>query len=245
MHTVKYYSTAMMGLLLLLAATSCKKKDLNTFNTPAMVNFKDLSFEYSFLANPGNEAILKAAVRVMGDTASVDRKYAVEIVRDTNTTAADNQYQVVRSTIGAGKFVDSLEVKVLKTPDLSTKKVSIKLKLIDGPDLKAGAVEMNSFKMTWSNQVVIPSWSIFRLYFTAVPSTAAYKLIVQTTGLVTLTAAQHGQLSVAGAQALATQFGDYIKQWNKDHPNDRLKHDDGTQAGQDMVPLYYTHSKYD
>jgi hypothetical protein len=233
------------GLMLLLVTASCKKKDLNTFDAPAAVNFKDLSFEYSFLSNPTNEAIIKAAVRVMGDTAAVDRQFAVEVVKDTNTTAADNQYQVVKSVIRAGKFVDSLEVKVLNAPELSVKKVSLKLRIVNGPDLKAGNVEKSTFKVTWSNQIVVPSWTVFRSYFTSVASTAAYRLIVQTTGLTTLTPAQHGQLGVPAAQALATRFGDYIKQWNKDHPNDKLKHDDGTQAGQEMVPLYYTHSKYD
>lgn len=250
MHTNRFYTIILPVMLLLIACTSCKKKELNTFSGEAGVYFKygnNLALiEYSFLGNPNSEAIVKVPVQVMGDKANVDRQFKVEVVKDTNTTATDNMYQIVEAVIKAGKMTDSLRIKLFNVPELTTKKVQIKLRLMAGGDFRVGgAIEADTFIVSWSNKVVVPSWTYFRFFFTTAGSTAAYRLVVQTTGLLTLTVQQYSALGPVGAQSLGTQFGDYVKQWNKDHPSEKLKHDDGTLAGQDMVPLYYTKSKYD
>ena len=146
----------------------------------------------------------------------------------------------------AGKFTGKLKIKLIKSPELDQKTVSLKLKIINSNDFKVGNIESSVFTVKWTNQIVLPAWNYFRLFFVSVASNSAYRLIVQTTGLKTLTAQQYSrEIGAAGVEALATKFGDYVKQWNKDHPNDKLKHDTGTRAGQEIVPLYYTHSKFD
>lgn len=232
-------------MVLVAVLPSCSKKDLTAFKADAAVNFIETLTEYSFLGNPDKEYIQEIEVRVIGDSTNYDRQFTAEPIMDTNTTASAEQYQILGGIVKAGKFTGVLRIKLINSPELATTQVSLKVKLVNSNDFKAGNKEASEFKVRWTGKVILPAWSIFRLYFTTSASTAAYKLIVQLTGLKTLSPSEHGRLGVAAAQALATKFGDYVKQWNIDHPNDHLKHDDGALAGKEMVPLYYSRSKYD
>lgn len=237
-------------LLISVVFTGCKKDEISEFQADAAVNFiqidKAYSVQYSFLGNSEDEYIQEIPVRIIGDTTGNDRQFSAVVVKDSITTAPESQYEILGGVIEAGKFEGKLTVKLLNSDALNTSRVSIKLKLAGSEDFKAGNVESSEFVVTWTNQVIVPSWSYYRYYFTSVASTAAYRLIVQTTGLTTLTATQHNrEIGALGVEALGTQFGDYVKQWNLDHPDQLLRHDDGTQAGQLINPLYYTRSKYD
>ncbi|WEK34716.1 MAG: DUF4843 domain-containing protein [Candidatus Pseudobacter hemicellulosilyticus] len=227
-----------------LLLVHCSKDEIGSFEADPAINFTSTRIDYTFLGNPSNEYVQEIAVRIIGDTVSHDREFSVEVVADTATTATSSQYEILGGSIPAGSFTGTLRIKLLNSPELSTTTASLKVKLITAKDFRAGNIETSTFTVAWTNKIILPSWSIFRLYFTTAASTKAYSLIVQITGLKTLTASQHAQLSVAGATAQAYKFGDYVKQWNLDHPNDHLKHDDGTLAGQEIVPLYYSRSKY-
>lgn len=244
MQSIKTFLALTTIALVSVVSEGCKKQELTAFKADTGVNFSIKTVEYTFLGNPNNEHILEVPVKILGDTAGFDRSFKVEIVNDTSTTAQPNEYSIVEGIVPAGSFTGKLRVKLLNSAKLSTSQVGIKLRITDGADLRAGNIESGECIIKWSNKVVVPAWTYFRFFFTSVASTQAYRLIVQTTGLTTLTAAQYGQLGAAGAEALGTQFGNYVKQWNLDHPNDKLKHDDGTQAGQEIVPLYYTKTKY-
>jgi len=248
MKKINFCHLSLMVLAILFA--SCAKKDLQPFSADPAINFVNVdninTVTYSFMANPSNEYKQEITVKIIGDSASVDRTFEVAVVNDSNTTARPDQYKILGGVVKAGQFTGTLSIQLLKSPELDSTTASLKLRLVDSKDFKAGNIESSEFIVRWTNKVVLPSWSYFRFFFTSVASTAAYRIIVQTTGLTTLTAAQYSrEIGAAGVQALATQFGDYVKQWNKDHPNDKLKHDDGVQAGQEIVPLYYTHSKFD
>ena len=228
----------------------CKKDELQPFKAEAAINVAKVentnTVTYSFMANPANEYTQELIVNIIGDTSNVDRVFNVEVVKDTNTTAQPAQYEILGGVVKAGEFAGKLSVKLRNSKQLDTTTVSLKLKLIDSQDFKAGNIESSEFIVKWTNRIVLPSWTYFRLFFVSVASNSAYRLIIQTTGLTTLTAAQYSrEIGAAGVEALATKFGDYVKQWNKDNPNNKLKHDSGTRAGEDIVPLYYTRSKYD
>lgn len=231
-------------ILLSGAAVGCTKDEPAAFEAKAAVNFIGKSVEYTFMSNPQNEYIQEVPVRIIGDTTSYDRYFKAVVIKDTSTTAADGQYEVLRGVVKRGQFTGVLPLKLRNAPALSTSRIAVKLQLSDTTDFQAGNVESNQFVVGWTNKVVVPSWTYYRYFFTSVASTAAYRLIVQTTGLTTLTASQYVQLGQVGAEALGTRFGDYVKQWNKEHPGDPLKHDDGTQAGKEIVPLYYSREKY-
>lgn len=235
--------TAVAGMLMLQA--SCKKDEISSFSANPAVNFTIPSTDYSFLGNPATEHIQEIDVKIMGNAADHDRTFTAVVVNDAATTAKPNQYRVIGGIVKAGQFTGKLSVAVLKSDELNTSKVNVKLRLVDSGDFKAGNIETSEFVLGWTNQVVLPSWTYYRIFFSAASSNKAYQLIVQVTGLKTLTVAEYRAMGQIAAEAQGTKFGDYVKQWNLDHPNDRLKHDTGTSAGLDIVPLYYTKSKYD
>jgi hypothetical protein len=237
-----------IAVVVIISATSCSKKDITPFIAKPGINFIDtnqVAYEYSFLGNPNPDYVFEMPVQIVGNVSDKDRTFSAEVVKDSATNAPDALYEILGGTVKAGQFRGLLRVKLKNAPQLATSKVSLRVKLTTSTDFSAGTNENSRFIIRWTGQVVLPSWSIFRLYFTTAASTNAYNLIVFTTGLKTLSATEHGRLGIPAAQSLATAFGDYVKQWNLDHPNNILMHNDGTLAGQPIVPLYYTRSKYD
>lgn len=244
MNRLKYTFGLIMAMSIIL--TACKKQDITAYKADSAVNFTAKISEYSFITNPLNEYTQEIEVRVIGNTADHDRSFNAVAIKDDATTAKDNQYEIVGGVVKKGEFTGKLLVKVKNSVELNTKKVTVKLKLTESADFKVGNLESNTLVLGWTNQILAPNpWGYFQYFFTTRASTAAYRIILQTTGLKTFTLAEYRVMGEPGAIALGTAFGDYVKQWNKDHPNDHLKHDDGTLAGQEITPLYYTHSKYD
>lgn len=234
-----------LALVVNLLLASCKKDEIPSYKGVPSINFVGTTFNYSFLGNAQNEYVAEIDVNIMGDAADHDRHFNAVAVIDSVTTAKPNQYQIIGGLVKAGAYKGKLSVKVFNSTELNTAKVDLKLKLSDSEDFKAGNIETNQFVVGWTNQIIVPAWTYYRYFFTTAGSENAYRIIVQTTGLKTLTVAEYRALGQVAAETLGTAFGDYVKQWNKDHPNDRLKHDSGTLKGQDIVPLYYTHSKFD
>lgn len=244
-----------MGVFATMIFGGCEKSEITGFSSSPSINFEyfqgkgstlTLFTSYSFLTNPTGEYIQNIPVIISGNVVDYDRKFAVEIVKDSTTTATANQYEIIESVIHANRVVDTLRIKLLSSDELNDKTVSIKLRMIESEDFKPGMVGKQEFQVNWTNKVVVPTWGVyFRTFFCAVGSTQAYRIFVQTTGLTNLVARDFGLIGQPGVEALGTVFGDYIKQWNKDNPNDILLHDDGTRAGQPIVPVLYTRTKFD
>ncbi len=226
--------------------SSCERSELPKYSAENAVNFTSAQVEYSFLGNASGEYIQAIPVKIMGDTANHLRTFTAEVVRDTLTTAPDNLYEIIGGEVPAGSFTGTLKVKVKNDAFLKKNRVAVKLKLGRTADFVPGNIESSICRLQWSELVVIPTpWTYYGAFFCSKPSTLVYQLIVQTTGMKTFTSAEYRVLTPTGAEAIGRVFGDYVKQWNKDHPDNILKHDDGVLAGQPIVPMFYTKSKYD
>ncbi|TKC60207.1 DUF4843 domain-containing protein [Pedobacter hiemivivus] len=250
MKNLRNKFSLIIAMTLMLSA--CKKDEVGSFTAEPAINFlvtpaKPLySTEYSFMTNPNPEYLQEVEVIIIGNTEPRDRILKAVAVKDATTTAQDSQYEILEGKVKAGEFIGKLNVKLKNSAELNTSKVVLKLRLVDSEDFKVGNKESAEYIIGWTNQILVPNpWSYFQYYFTSKGSTAAYRIILQTTGLTKFTITEYRVVGAAGAEAMGTKFGDYVKQWNKDHPNDHLKHDDGALAGQEIVPLYYTHSKFD
>jgi hypothetical protein len=234
----------MIILMIGIVLQGCKKKDITGFSATPAVNFTSTSTVYSFLSNPQSEYVQDIEVKIMGSAENVDRSFRAEVVKDAETTASPDQYEVIGGIVKAGSLTGKLAVKVKNSAALNTQEVFVKLKLVDGGDLKAGNKETSSFLLGWTNKIVVPAtWTYYNIFF-ATKSTQVYRLVLQTTGIASLTAAQYAQMGETAVTAAGTKFGDYVKQYNLDNPNNPLRHDDGTAAGQIIAPKYYTKSKY-
>ncbi len=233
-----------LSLSLLLMMSACEQEEIMTYDTAySAVNFVSSSVEYSFLTNTEDEYIQTVEVQILGAAADHDRTFAVEVI-DSLTTATADQYEIVGGVVKANEFKGTLSVKLFNSPELADTTITVAVKLIDSEDFNKGNVETNLFTIKWSDQVVIPDWRYVKYFFCATSSTEAYRVLVASTGLLKFDIYDYRAYGMAGAVALGTQYGDYIMQWNLDHPDNHLKHDDGTKAGEDIVPKYYTQSKF-
>ncbi len=226
-----------------LFLVSCKKSEPLSFSASPAVNFINQTSVYTFLGNSTGEKVHEIAVRIIGHAAGQDRPFTAEVVTD-QTDAPANLYEVLGGEVKAGDFEGVLKVKLKNAPALSTGEVKLALRIKGTGELGSGNVESQVHTVTWSDKVVIPSWTYYRIFFTQTPSSRAYKLIVEQTGLTTFPAAVYSGLQQHGAEALGVKFGNYIKQWNIDHPNDILIHDDGAAVGQPIVPKYWDKNLY-
>jgi len=247
MQKIKYrLKCAIFIALIAMSLVSCEKDEIDTFSAEQAINFTSLNTDYSFLGNPNNFHTQEIEVRILGSAEDRDRFFNVEVVNDTTTTATTDQYEILNGVVKAGEFTGKLTLKLNKTTQLDTTSVNVNLKIIDSPDFKAGNKEAINHKVLWTNKVIVPSWRYYSFFFCRTQSTLCYRIVVETTGLTTFTSTDYRNIGgPAGAEALATAFGDYVKQWNLDNPNNKLRHDDGALAGELIVPLYYTKSKYD
>lgn len=235
----------MVFALFALMFTACDQEENGSFEALPAVNFVDDAAEYSFLGNPEEFHLHEAEVRIIGEAVDYDRHFEVEVVQDEFTTASTAQYEILEGVVPAGEYSGKLSIRLLKSPELDNKKVSLHLKLVASEDFKTGNIETDDYVVAWTNQVVVPAWRWYSFFFTRTASTAAYRAVVESTGLVKFEISDYLALGPVGAEALGTKFGDYVKQYNLDHPGAPLLHDDGPGAGTPIVPLYYTRSKYD
>lgn len=234
-------------LIAVVIFSACEKDEIMSFQGEPALNFSSVDIsdpvyeeEYSFLTNPEDEHIHEVQVQIMGDAVDHDRTFEVEVINDSLTTATPEQYEILEGIVPAGEFTGTLFIKLFKSPELDDKSVFLHLKIVGSPDFQSGNVGSDEFVLGWTNKVVIPDWRWYSFFFTRVPSTAAYRKIVEITGLEEITNADQRMLGVPGLTALGTQFGDYVMDYNEQHPDNPLRHDDGPNAGELIVPLYYT-----
>lgn len=222
---------------------SCEPQEIMSFEGESAVNFTQTTQTYSFLGNSEGVQTIEIPVRIMGNAVDHDRTFNVEVIEESNVPAGS--YEIVEGVVEAGEFTGNLIVNVFNSAALADSEASILLEITDSNDFNAGNVNTRQYRLNWTDQVVVPAWTYYRFFFTSVPSPAAYRAIVESTGLTTFTLNDYRAIGPVGAQALGTQFGDYVKQWNLDNPDNPLLHDAGPQEGQPIVPLYYTKSIYD
>lgn len=234
-------------LIALVIFNACEKDEIMSYEGEPALNFTSVDIsdpvyekEYSFLTNPETEYIYEVKVQIMGNTVDHDRSFEVEVINDSLTTASPEQYEILEGIVPAGEFTGTLYIRLKRSPELDNKSVSVHLKIVDSPDFQSGNAASDEFVLSWTNKVVIPDWRWYRYFFTRVPSTAAYRIIVQTTGLEEITSADLRTYGIPGLTALGTKFGDYVMDYNEEHPDNPLRHDDGPNAGELIVPLYYT-----
>ncbi len=249
---MKILNRILVLLAVMLVFTACEKDEPLAYKSAAALNFSpvensDQAYKatYSFLGNPDQSHIYEIGVQIMGDSANHDRNFQVKVIHDSLTTATENQYKILQGVVPAGQFAGTLSVELFKSPALDSTTVSIHLQIVDAKDFMSGNKESDELVLSWTNKVVVPNWRWYSFFFTKYPSTAAYRAVVASTGLIEFTISDYLAIGPTGAQALGTKFGDYVMEYNKQHPNNPLRHDDGPKAGELIVPLYYTHSKYD
>lgn len=230
-------------LIISLFFGSCEPEEIMSYQAEPAVNFTQTTQTYSFLGNSEGVQAIEIPVRIMGNAVDHDRTFNVEVIEESNVPAGS--YEIVGGVVEAGEFTGNLIVNVYNSSGLADSEASILFQLSSSDDFIPGNINTQQYRLNWTDRVVVPAWTYYRFFFTSVPSPAAYRAIVESTGLTSFTLNDYRAIGPVGAQALGTQFGNYVKQWNLDNPDNPLLHDAGPQEGQPIVPLYYSRSLYD
>lgn len=229
-----------------LIFSGCEQNDIMSYQKEyTAVNFISDSTTYSFLGNPDDQYTQQINLRINGDSTNTDRSFNVEVVNDSLTTAEPGDYEIGEGVIPAGQFEGILPVTLFNSEKLSDMTASLHLRIISSADFQVGRVEDRDFVLAWTDKVVLPPWNLYRFFFTSAPSTTAYEIIVEVTGLTELGFAELRGIGQNGLIAMGRQFGDYVKQYNLDHPDNPLIHEDGPSEGEPIEPIYYTQSQFD
>jgi hypothetical protein len=186
-----------------LLVAGCKKDTIFTYNAFDNVYFNYLSqgqpldtAEVTFAYSPVSvtDTIFKVPLTVIGLASDHDRTYSVST--DTGTTAVSGKHFTLPDTFifHAHQLVDSLPVRIIRTADLQTQAVILRIKLESTNDLHAdmktvttlfgNEINLVSFKMNISD-ILGPGqyWTnVFVTYFGTF-SVKKVRLINQITGM--------------------------------------------------------------
>ena len=236
---------------------SCEENELMSLQADGAVNFVNKSNMFSFIECTEDTYLYEADITIMGNVADFDRSVKVEAVLDSITSATPDQYEVQGGLIKANENTGKISVLLKNDPILENETVSLKVKIVDSDDILAGNVEAIEHTISWNDQIEMPSsWWYFTYFYSKKHSPACLKVIYQVTGIKDLSNySKVREIGMTKVQALAVKFGDYVKQYNLDHPDEPLRHsgnyeglygkEAGLYEGDLIEPVLYTKSKYD
>ena len=222
---------------------SCDEEEIEVFSDKPCLNFTEVNGSYSFIQNQTGEYTFEVPFEIIGDSIDLDRTVKVAVVAgDSLTTADPTEYEIMDGILEAGQFSGIVPIKLIKTDRIDNESINIKLAFVETDEFSGGVRELSEYVLTWTNQVIIPDWKYYGRYCCEYSSTSCYKATIEALGIVEW---QKSTISYQFRKTYGIMFGDYVKQWNLDHPDDPLIHDDGEMAGQPIIPIYYSTSIYD
>lgn len=245
--------------LLLLVCLSvfqaCQKEEVMYWRGDHAVNFLAATYNLSFIQNiEAEKDVAKIPVLLMGNKLTEDMEFGVEVVTedpdDEDYVAADpSQYKILSSKVLAGDTLGYIQIEVLnpEKQNLASKTQTLRLKLVDKGEMKAGGWrDFLTLDFTWSSDLVQPyTWKSMRWFLCGnYYSSNVYRAYIAATGLYEMYYSlspnpETGETwSEAQCYVLGKKFGDWVRKWNEEHYPEVYCHDDGKYAGQPIVPLY-------
>lgn len=223
----------------------CDQQNVASFGEERVsgVNFATDSTSYSFLGNPEPNVIEEVPVQILGSDSEEDRTFEVEVIEGSLTTAESEDYELLEGTVEAGSIIGTLPVELFNSEKLDESEISLHLRIADGGDFQRGAKEAGETVIYWTNKVIVPDWSYYQYFFCSYPSSEAYRAIVESTGVERFDQSDYLEVGQDGGQALGRKFGDYVREYNEQNPDNPMTHDDGPQAGEEIEPIFYSQNK--
>ncbi|BAV09289.1 protein of unknown function [Filimonas lacunae] len=125
---------------LLAADTSCKKNDTPIYSGKDNVYFSNnittkadtLNISFGYNQPSYLDSTVKLIVKVLGNTAAVNRGYKVNVLADSTTAIAGLHYDALPDTFAilAGKVADTLRIVAHRTPDMQQTNYTLFLQLV-------------------------------------------------------------------------------------------------------------------
>lgn len=233
-----------MATLAVGALMSCEQEKTMMYVQEAGLRFMNQGFdEYSFVDNYGETVHLYyIKVSTTGDSVDYDRKVSIALVEDdTNyvNTARPEQYKLLEGVVPAGSFEGEVPVEIHCTPDMSDSSFVVNVKLVPNEDFPLAGFDRRYFELSMTNQLVKPkNWGNLGFYFGQQFSLSWYRFILDVLDVsyIPYPTAQEGDTAWKYNQLLANvgKVKAALLRYNREHPNDPLRHEDGDYEGDEV-----------
>lgn len=240
----------------ILCLPSCEEEEIMYYEGGSAAHFLSTTQNHSFLLTLEDvDAEMVVPVMLVGNPVDKDLNLSYKIINDEEsgytTTAAEGHYEIVEAIIPKGEQRGWIKVRV-KNPNklgIEEKTLTASLELTSNDDVQAGGwLDYLKIKLTWSYDVVKPySWNSMRYFLCSVYSSNVYRAYIAATGFMemyysltpdpSLPDTNEYWWSQERCYVLGKKFGDWVREYNKTH-DDVYRHDDGTNAGEPIEPLY-------
>lgn len=234
----------MMAAFVIVSWMSCEQEKTIMYRQEAGVRFMNQGFdEYSFVDNYGETVHLYyIKVTTTGDSVDYERKVSIALVEnDTNyvNTARPEQYKLLEGVVPAGSFAGEVPVEIHCTPDMSDSSFVVHIKLVPNEDFPLAGFDNRYFELSMTNQLVKPkNWGNLAFYFGQQFSISWYRFILNALDVsyIPYPTAQEGDTAWSYNQLLANagKVKAALLQYNREHPDDPLRHEDGDYEGDEV-----------
>lgn len=245
MKNIKQIITRLITVASIAGAfVSCDQEDTLMYKQEAGVRFMyQAADEYSFVDNYGETVyVYYIDVSTSGDSVDYDRKVSIAVVEDdTNyvNTARPEQYKLLEGVVPAGSFSGAVPVELHCTPDMSDSSFVVNIKLVPNEDFPLAGFDRRYFELSMTNQLVKPkNWGNLAFYFGQQFSISWYRFILNVLDVsyIPYPSAQEGDEKWSYNQLLANvgKVKAALIQYNREHPNNPLRHEDGDYEGDEV-----------
>lgn len=222
---IKTLYILLLACLTSVTLNSCNQNDYLQYDeNQAYVGFAYPSYGndsivYSFALHPNvEEDIVKVPMKLFGYAASQDREVGVEVIESESTAKEGVDFVIEQKRMEANAYKDSLVVKIKKSAEVETKDLVVKLRLCGNGLFAAAPIDAESFRIILTSKLTEPTGWPFGDY-----SVIKHKFVIQTIGIAT----GYEKWSISDSIRYKGILTQALYEYNKAHPNDPLKDEDG------------------
>ena len=240
-----------IGCLAVVAVlvASCEHEGVTMYEESPTVYFGESYRSYTFVENMDRIKIgfdtIKLPLQISGSAVNRVREVVMEALwDDTLHTAGADMFSIAKGSIEANEYKGYIPLRVNYSPALDDSVYQIRLHLVPNKDFPGVDLSDYSFTVSLTNKLTEPSnWSRLRSYFGPY-SNSWYRFILETTGLTSIPYwSTNGSLdknnpdpekwtmTLYEVKAYAAMVKVALDDYNRKHPQDPLKHEDGDEKG--------------
>lgn len=239
--------------ILMFLSGSCEKEKIELYQEAPTVYFSEYSRTYTFTENIDRIKIgfdtVKMPLQISGFALDHDREVIAEAVtEDTLHTAEKKMYSIAKGYVCAHEFKGYVPIRVNYSPDLDDSVYRIRVRLVANVDFPGVDLENNVVSISITNKITEPSnWHRIERYFGSY-SNSWYRFILEKTGLSSIPYwsvdgskdrnnpdPERWTMTLYELKAYAALVKEELNEYNRKHPHDHLKHEDGPEKGKEVT----------
>lgn len=209
-----------MALAGVLAIAGCREQETPTFTAKSMLYIQQEDFAdgesidlahltKSFASYAGaSEMEVSFKVNLIGHVTGYDRPFEVAVVEE-ETTAEENEYEIVTPVLKAGEITTDLKIKLFKTPRMDEEKVTLTILLLAGKHFNLGYEDQLTAQVIYDNTPLKPEWwtEFIALCYLGEYTPAKYNAFYNYCGLTDISDLEPSEL-----RELVLGFKEYIEE---------------------------------